>query len=190
MGIVLAVKKKGIIAIVSDTMTVSGGSRKQTADHVLNSNKIVQLGSAYWGVAGHPIWPLVLTSYGKKHKIPVLKSQEDVFQALLKLHCVLKDEYHLTPHSSDEDAIFESSGFESLIVNSYGIFKGYEFRSVQQFVKFAAIGSGSSYALGALCALYDRLDTAEEIAIAALNSVVEFDDSSGLPSILYTVKAK
>jgi hypothetical protein len=47
MGIVLAVKKKEIICIASDTMTISGGSRKQTAEHVSNSEKIMKWESSY-----------------------------------------------------------------------------------------------------------------------------------------------
>lgn len=190
MGIVLAVKKKGIICIASDTMTITGGSRKQTAEHVSNSEKIMRWGSSYIGVAVHPVWPLVLNSYFKSEKQkPSLKSKEEIFGELLRLHKVLKEKYYLMPYDDEEDS-FESSRFESLIVNSYGIFKTYELRSVQQFIAFAAIGSGAQYALGALHALYNRLDSAEEIAKTALNAAVEFDDSSGLPGNFYTVKSK
>lgn len=190
MGIVLAVKKKGIICIASDTMTLSGGSRKQTAEHVSNSEKIVKWGSSYIGVAAHPVWSLVLNSYfkNKKHK-PSLKSKDEIFDELLKLHKILKEKYHLAPYDDAEDS-FESSRFESIIVNSFGIFKTYELRSVQQFIQFAAIGSGAQYALGALHSLYHRLDAAEDIAKAALNAAVEFDDSSGLPGTFYTIKSK
>lgn len=190
MGVVLAVKKKGSICIASDSMTISGGSRKQTAEHILNSEKIIRCGSSYIGVATHPIWPLVLNSYfNRKKQKPLLKSNEEIFEELLNLHKVIKEKYYLIPYDDDENP-FESSRFESLIVNSYGLFKTYELRSVQQFIHFAAIGSGAQYALGALHALYNRLDSAEAIAKAALNAVIEFDDSSGLPGIFYTVKAK
>ncbi len=190
MGIVLAVKKKGVICIASDSMTISSGNRKQTADHVVNSEKIIKWGTSYLGVTDHPAWPLVLTNYIKQLKqSPSLKSREEIFDELLKMHQVLKDKYYLVTEN-DEDDEFESSRFESLIINSHGIFKTYDLRSIQQFVYYAAIGSGASYALGALHALYDHLDSAEEIAKAALNVVVEFDDSSGLPGTFYSVKSK
>lgn len=190
MGIVLAVKKKGLLCIAADSMTISGGSRKQSAEYVMNSDKIIQWGTSYIGTAAHPSWTLVLKSYISqiKHK-PLLKSKEEIFEELLKMHEVLKEKYYLSP-GADEDDLFESSRFESLIVNAYGIFKTYELRSVQQFVHFAAIGSGEEYALGALQALYDRVDSAEEIAKRALDAVVEFDDSSGLPGTFYTIKSK
>ena len=190
MGIILAIKKGGSICIASDSMTVSGGSRKQTAEHVYNTDKIIKWGSSYVGTASHPSWPLVLQSYINQAKNkPGLRSKEEVFEELLKMHQILKDRYHLSS-SGDEDDLFESSKFESLIVNSQGIFKTYELRSVQQFIRFAAIGSGAQYALGALHALYDRLDSPEEIAREVLKTVVEFDDSSGLPGSFYTVKSK
>ena len=190
MGIVLAVKKNDFICIASDSMAIIGGSRKQTANHVVNSEKIIEWGSSYVGITDHPVWMCVLKNYinqSKQH--PPLKSSEEIFDELLKMHQIFKDKYYLVPEE-DEDDPFESSRFESLIVNSHGIFKTYDLRSIQQFIHFAAIGSGSSYALGAMHTLYDRLDSAEEIAKAALNSVVEFDDSSGLPGTFYTVKSK
>jgi ATP-dependent protease HslVU (ClpYQ) peptidase subunit len=190
MGIVLAVKKNGVICIASDSMYVTGGSTKLTGDQVVNSEKIIEWGSSYIGITDHPVWPLVLKNYVAQSKQkPSLKSRGEIFDELLKMHQLLKDKYYLV-NEVDEDDSFESSRFESLIINSYGIFKTYHLRSIQQFINFAAIGSGSSYALGALHALYDRLDSAEEIAKAALNVVTEIDDSSGLPGIFYSVKSE
>ncbi|MDP1834322.1 MAG: hypothetical protein Q8K75_00185 [Chlamydiales bacterium] len=190
MGIILAVKKNNSICMASDSMTISGGSRKQTAEHVVNFDKIIKWGTSYIGTTSHPAWPLVLKNYINKSKQkPSLKSDDEIFEELLNLHQSLKDSYYLTAGDDDDDA-FESSRFESLIINSHGIFKTYELRSVQQFIHFTAIGSGAPYALGALHALYDRLDSAEEIAKAALNVAIEFDDSSALPGTFQTVKVK
>lgn len=191
MGIILAVKKKDIICIASDSMTISGGSRKQTGDHITNADKIVKYGDSFIGITSHPVWPLVLKSYlnQSNKQSPSLGSSEEIFNELLRMHQALKDKYYLVPEENEDDA-FESSRFESLIINPNGIFKTYELRSVQHFMHFAAIGSGASYAFGAMHALYDRLESAEEIAKTALNAVVEFDDSSGLPGFFYKVKAK
>lgn len=190
MGIVLAVKKNGVICIASDSMTVVGSSTKLTGNQVTNAEKIVEWGSSYVGITDHPVWPLVLKNYitHSKQK-PALKSREEIFDELLKMHQVLKDKYYLITEE-DEDDGFESSRFESLIFNAHGIFKTYALRSIQHFISFAAIGSGASYALGALHALYERLDTAEEIAKAVLDVVVDFDDSSSFPGTFYTVQTK
>lgn len=190
MGIILAVKKNNSICIASDSMYVIGGSTKVSGDQVVNSEKIVEWGSSYIGTTDHPVWPLVLKNYiAQSKQKPALTTKEEIFDALLKMHQVLKDKYYLVTEN-DEDDEFESSRFESLIVNSHGIFKTYALRSTQHFIHFAAIGSGSPYALGALHALYERLETAEEIAKAALNVVVEFDDSSGLPGTFHMVQTK
>lgn len=190
MGIVLAVKKKNEICIAADSMSISGGSRKLTSDFIINADKIIRWGSSYIGIADNPVWPLVLKSYFDQTKRkPILESKEKIFEEWLKMHRSLKDKYFLSPCEDDEDS-FESSRFESIIVNSGGIFKTYELRSIQKFIYFTAIGSGASYAFGALHALYDRLDTAEEIAKSALKTVVEFDESSGYPVTFYKVKTE
>lgn len=70
--------------------------------------------------------------------VPQLNSREEIFEELLKMHHVLKEKYYLLNTSDNEDP-FESSRFEALIVNSSGIFKTYELRSVQHFINFSAI---------------------------------------------------
>jgi hypothetical protein len=104
MGIVLAVRKKSTICIVSDTMTISGGSRKQTAAHVLGPEEIVKWGNSYIGVVSHAVWPLVLKSYIKsKKQKPSLGSKEEIFDALLEMHSVMKEKYFLSPGGDEDD---------------------------------------------------------------------------------------
>ena len=51
-----------------------------------------------------------------------------------------------------------------LIANAHGIYGVYSYREVFEFERFWAIGSGRSFALGAMYAGYDKLKTAREIA--------------------------
>lgn len=190
MGIVIAVQKNNICCIAADSMTISGGCRKQTANQIVNSDKIFKYGTSYVGTTSHPAWNLALKSYFNKRKQKnSLKTKDKIFKELLLMHQELKDNYSLIP-ATDEEGPFESTNLETIIVNSSGIFKTYEHRSVQQFIHYTATGSGASYALGAMYALYKRLDTAEEIAREAILATVDFDDSSGLPATFYTVKLK
>ena len=55
------------------------------------------------------------------------------------------------------------------------------YREVFAFDRFWAIGSGKTFALGAMYAAYDSLGTAGEIAELGVNAGAEFDKSSALP---------
>ena len=66
----------------------------------------------------------------------------------------------------------------------------YAYRSVDEFTQYYSFGTGYRFALGAMRALYDTDATAEEIARAALEAAAEYDDSTGLPLELYSVKLR
>jgi ATP-dependent protease HslVU (ClpYQ) peptidase subunit len=188
MTTILAVKKNKTICIGADTLTIIGGSRKQSANDLVNSDKIIKYKSNYIGISGNHSLLLAIKDYLKRSKKKhSFNTQDEVFSALCLLHSAMKEEYHLIP-SSENDDCFENSRFELLIVNPSGIFKTYELRSVQQFAQFCAIGTGASYALGATQALYDQKNSAELIVRKSLEVAAEFDDSTGLPGTFYSVK--
>ena len=119
-----------------------------------------------------------------------LSGASEIFKTWNRLHAALKDRYFLLPEEDKEDAL-ESSRMDVLIVNPNGIFGVSGHRTVQEFSKFYAYGSGSDYALGALWALYDRPGlSALQIARQAIVAAVEFDDGTALPVQAYTVRLK
>lgn len=61
---------------------------------------------------------------------------------------------------------------------------------MDEYTKFWALGAGDEFALGAMHACYDRLESVEEIAHAGIEAAAEFDNSTALPITLYTVKLK
>ena len=76
-----------------------------------------------------------------------------------------------------------------LIANPHGICGVAAHRTVQEFSRFYAYGSGSDYALGALYSVYNQPEkSAEEIARHAIVAAAEFDDRSGLPVTSYSIK--
>lgn len=187
MTTLLAVKKNNRICIGADTLTILAGGRKQTASDLINSDKIIAHQSNYIGVDGNHSLYLALKDLLKQDKKKVsFATEEDVFKQICRWHHILKEKYDLIPSSEESDS-FESSRFELLIVSGAGIFKTYELRSVQHFAKFYAVGSGSSYALGAMEALYDKELSAEKIAKEALQVAAQFDDATGLPGTFYTL---
>src|SRR6185436_19386318 len=103
---------------------------------------------------------------------------------------ILKNEYFLVT-TSDKDDSLESSKFDVLIANPHGIFGVGAHRTVQEYRKFYAIGSGTDLALGAMYAAYDnsRL-SAEQVARLAIEAAAEFDDATGLPVLSQAVKLK
>jgi ATP-dependent protease HslVU (ClpYQ) peptidase subunit len=180
MSTIVVAKKGGQAAIGADTLTCLG-TTKESAAYVANSSKIIRVGDSYLAAVGQASWPLVLFSYFARQKeSPSLESALAIFEAARELHKALKEEYFLNPGENSEDE-FESSQFDCLIANRSGIFGLYALRSVQEYTKFYAFGSGYGYALGAMHALYDRASSAEEVVRVGLEASVEFDGPTGLP---------
>jgi ATP-dependent HslUV protease, peptidase subunit HslV len=180
MSTIVVAKKGGQAAIGADTLACLG-TTKESAAYVANHSKIIPVGDSYLAVVGHASWPLVLSSYFARQKEPPsLESALAIFEAARELHKALKEEYFLNPGEKSEDE-FESSQFDCLIANRSGIFGLYALRSVQEYNKFYAFGSGYGFALGAMHAVYDRASSAEAVVRAGLEASVEFDGPTGLP---------
>lgn len=187
MTTIVAVKKNKSICIGADTLSVFAGGRKQSSIDLVNSDKIIKYESNYIGVFGNHSLFLAIKNILKRDKRKrSFSNEDDVFNEICQLHQTLKDEYDLI--SSIVGDSFEPSRFELLIVNAKGIFKTYELRSVQHFARFYAIGTGSSYALGAMEALYSKDSSAEKIANKSLEIAAEFDDATGMPGKFYKIK--
>lgn len=180
-------KKNGYAAIGADTLALLG-SVKESAEYIQNHSKIIKVGESYIGCIGHASNELVLTSYfSRLDKIPLLDSPQNIFEAACKLHKSLKEDYFLNTTENDDDE-FESSQVDCLIANPSGIFGLYSLRSVQEYSKFYALGSGQKFALGAMRAVYQKATSAEEVVRAGLEAAVDFDDGSGAPIEILTVK--
>jgi ATP-dependent protease HslVU (ClpYQ) peptidase subunit len=93
---------------------------------------------------------------------------------------VLKEQFYLNPKEEDDDP-YESSQITALIANPSGIYGVYSYREVFQFDRFWAIGSGRSFALGAMFAAYRGGRSARQIAELGVAAGSEFDKSSAGP---------
>ncbi|OGO80663.1 MAG: hypothetical protein A2Y21_06835, partial [Clostridiales bacterium GWC2_40_7] len=168
MSTIVAVKKNGIAVIGADTLT-KFGSMKQ-GDILENNTKIIMFGVNFLAYVGDCAFGHALRTYLAKLKTsPSLSNPDKIFEFSCKLHKKLKEDFYLRPEE-DEDDDFESSRFESLIVNRHGIFGLYSLRSVDEYSKFFSFGSGSRYALGAMQTVYGKYDSAEDIAKAGLEA--------------------
>src|SRR5688572_10441041 len=190
MTTIAVVRKNGYAAIAADTMT-KWGTGKETAEYIINHSKILKVGGSYIGVTGSATFKTILQDYfGRSRAYARFDTPFEIFRTWQKLHAALKQEYYLVTGHSEED-VLESSRMDALIVNARGIFGVAAHRTVQEFSKFYAFGSGGDVALGAMYAMYDDPKrSAEDIARAAIVGAAEFDDSTGMPVTSYAVKLR
>ena len=118
-----------------------------------------------------------------------LHSKDDVFDTFTRLHPLLKETFFLQTKEDDNDP-YESSQFSVVIANGSGIFGLYSYREVFEFKEFWGIGSGRSFALGAMHATWDKAKTAREVAHTGVRAGCEFDKNSAPPVEIYTLKLK
>ena len=181
----VVVRKNNQIAIAADSLVTFGDTRLSSVYEA--NEKIFEVSGAetgyrsYIALAGttahFPVMKKLLTDMGSEC---LLGSREEVFETFTRAHQILKDKYFLNIKEEEDDP-YESSQITTLIANQHGIFGVYSYREVFAFDRFWAIGSGKTFALGAMYAAYDSLGTAGEIAELGVQAGAEFDKSSALP---------
>ncbi|MGH9204543.1 MAG: hypothetical protein ACRD2A_25225 [Vicinamibacterales bacterium] len=190
MTTIAVVRKNGYAAIAADTLT-KWGSGKESAAYVANNTKIVRVGDSYIAGSGTSTFKLILRDYFAQRGVPAgFDSSIDIFKTWQAFHAVLKEKYYLVTVGDKDDTI-ESSKFDVLIANPHGIFGVGAHRTVQEYRKFYAIGTGTDLALGAMYGVYDnpRL-SAEQVARLAIEAAAEFDDATGLPVVSHAIKLR
>ena len=193
MTTVVVVKKAGQIAIAADTLVTFGDTR--LAHRFEDNTKIFKVetddGPSYIGMAGTVAhFPVLRKAMGSMpRELLKLSSKDEVFDTFTKLHPYLKDNFFLQTKEEDSDP-YESSQFSVVIANAAGIYGLYSYREVFEFKQFWSIGSGKSFALGAMHAVYDKARSAREVAQAGLAAGCEYDRNSAGPVELLTLKIK
>ncbi len=180
----LTVAKKGDrVAIAADGLTTFGDtrlSRSYKGEH----DKILDIAGSKIAICGSSAHHLVLVSAFSKLEEIRLGSRMEVYETFRRLHPILKEHAFLNP-KEDEDDPYESSQITALIANTSGIYGVYSYREVFEFDRVWAAGSGRSFALGAMHALYDSPLSAAEIARAGVAAGIEFDTASGPPIVVH-----
>ena len=193
MTTLVVVKKAGQVAMAADTMVTFGDT---SLSHRFEANSKVfkvdtPAGLSYVGMAGtvahFPVLRKAMAALPKEQL--KLGSRDEVFDTFVKLHPLLKETFFLQTKEDDNDP-YESSQFSVVIANASGIFGLYSYREVFEFKEFWGIGSGRSFALGAMHACWDKAKTAREVAMTGLHAGCEFDKNSGAPIEIFTLKLK
>ncbi len=177
MSVICVVTKNEQVCIAADTLT-RFGSTKESAKYIKEGGKLIRHGNAVIGVVGHASIDLILQLFLEENEFQ-FDSRRSIFQMMLAFHTHLKDNCFL--NTSSDDLPFETSHAHLLIATPTGIFGAYDLRSVQEYNRFYAFGSGDDVALGAMYAIYDGDASAEKIAEMGVLAACEFDDGCGLP---------
>jgi ATP-dependent protease HslVU (ClpYQ) peptidase subunit len=189
MTTIVVVRKGNEVAIAADTMT-KWGSAKETADYVVNSGKLLQVGDTWLGLTGNATFKTILRDYFARPKVRArFDNPLEIFRTWEALHKALKNDYHLLPGTHEEEPL-ESTRFDTLVANRHGIFGVVAHRTVQEFSRYYAFGSGSPYAMGALHALHGRRLDAGTLARRAVEAAAEFDDATGQPIDVQKVRLR
>ncbi len=186
MSTIVIVRKQQRACIAADSLT-SFGDTKQSAEFVANADKILEFQGQYLGIVGSAAHQLVMQSLLQRHADAIdLSGQLAIFETLNRIHPILKEEYFLNAKDEDEDD-YETSRIDALLLTHRGIYGLYALREVDEYTKFWAIGSGSEFALGAMHAVYDSLDSAEAIAEVGIRAGAAFDNGSALPIQMHAI---
>lgn len=175
----VVVKKNGEVAIAADSLVSFGDTRLSNAYEA--NEKIIQFGDSYLSFSGStahfPVMRKLLTSIGPEYS---LYGRDQVFETFSRVHELLKDKFFLKTQEEEDDP-YESSQITGLIANPSGIYGVYSYREVFSFERFWAVGSGKSFALGAMYVAYQGNATAREVAEIGVQAGAEFDKSSCAP---------
>jgi len=188
MSIAVAVSKHGKTVVAADTQENFGDRKVLRTNH--RSAKIMKVGASYLAQTGWGIYENILTDYLSKAEAPRLRNETEVFTFFVRFWRQLHKKYSFVNDQADDDdkTPFADLDASFLVVNRSGIFLVSGNMSVTQFNEYYAIGSGGSYALGALHALYNQDLEAEEIARGACGAATNFDIYCGGELDLYHVR--
>lgn len=187
MSIAVAVQKDGATVIAADSQENFGDRKVLQDNHRLV--KILTVGTAYMALTGWGLYENILEDYLARAGTPRLHDRLSVFRFMVRLWREMHRRYSLVndqPHQ-DDPSPFADLDSSFLVASRGGLFYVSSNMSVTRFEKYYAVGSGSSYALGALHALYDTDLDAEEIARRACAAAVAFDIYCGGPVDVYRV---
>jgi ATP-dependent HslUV protease, peptidase subunit HslV len=191
MTTVVCAVKNGMVAMASDTLVSFGDTR--LSHRFEANNKIITVpaagGPSFVGTAGtvahFPALRKAMLSLPKAEL--KLHTKDEVYDTFLKLHPILKETFFLQTKEEENDP-YESMQFSVLIANAGGIFGLYSYREVFEFKEFWGIGSGRSFALGAMHATFAKAKSAGDVVRTGVQAGMEFDKNSGGPMEVFTMK--
>ncbi|MEM7083118.1 MAG: MFS transporter [Pseudomonadota bacterium] len=189
MSIIVALRKGHQAVIAADTAQ-SDETMVMRASYLVNHEKIIAVGDSFVGLAGWSASQDIFESLVREQpELMRFDSRAAIFDSFRGLHEVMKEKYFIDTNEDKEQPV-ESSQVGALIVNPHGIFEIESYRSVSEYTRYWALGSGKRLAMGAMHALYDTTDDVAAIARAGVAAACEFDDGCALPMTCHVVDLK
>jgi len=181
MSVIVGVVKNGKGILASDSL-YTAGSLKCPPERKVNHQKIYQVGTSYLGTVGWAAIDDVIESLVRNHLDKIdFSSRPEIFDTMLKLQPILKNDYFFETSEDDSDQPVESNHIWGLILNENGLFTITSYRNINEYDGYWSIGSGKEFALGSLNSTYDILEDSLEIATRAIKAATDFDDGCALP---------
>lgn len=187
MTVIVAVNKDDKIAIAADSLLSYGESGAYDTSNTEYS-KLMDGRKTIIGCAGEINYTSVIPKVFKKKRYPALNSIDKVHAFFSELLVLMKKRYgFVNNQSSNTDTPFTQLSAEFIIVSAGKIFIVDDTMTIVEFNRFAAIGSGQPYAMGALYNLYDGRMNSSTIAKRAIETAINFDTSCGEPVEILTI---
>lgn len=187
MSVAVAVKSGGEVVLAVDSKRTFG-SGAVTPEN-LTDNKIRKVGGAYVATTGWGIYANILDDYLSRKSRVRLTDNAAIFRFFTQLWKELRERYSLVnEQSGGDDSPFGDLDASFLIINRRGIHYVACDMSVTTFDQYCAIGSGGSYAMGALHAAYRPNGDATRIATRATEAAMALDIYCGPPVRTVSVK--
>lgn len=189
MSVIVAVRKGSQIAISADTQDNFGDLRPPPENH--EAIKLRRLGGAVLGSSGWALYDDIFADYLSRRKAN-LSDRVAIFRFFVKFWRDLRKQYPFVNDQpgKESETPFANLDASFLIASQRGIFLVSSNMSVSEFRQYYAIGSGGDYALGAVHALYEQVESPVELAERAVKAAMAYDNSCGGRVVTETVKVK
>ena len=179
MTVAVAVRKHGRTVVAADSLVNFGGERYPTEN--TRFHKIQPVGDSLVVWSGWSLYAELLTAHLERLPPPSLHTEGEVFHFFVSFWRALQEEYTLLQPPGSREHPFAELDSVFLLANHAGVFRVSSDLDVTEFSHYAAIGSGSKYALGALHVLYGREDDPVEIAQRAVQVGIDLNVYCGGP---------
>jgi ATP-dependent protease HslVU (ClpYQ) peptidase subunit len=189
MSIAVAVRTGNDIVLATDSKRTFGGNA--VPENNLRDVKLRRVGEAYLATTGWGVYANILDDYLRTSRTARLTDSRAIFTFFRGFWKALHQRYaFVNDQCTESDSPFGDLDASFLVAAKSGIFYVACDMSVTEFQNYYAVGSGATYALGAMHALWTPTAKAEPIARKAVAAASALDIYCGGEVNLVTLKGK